>query len=93
MYWPIRNKNTKYINRPCFLFDQNATGHHCIHVKQFLIPPNYAEISEMCCAHQITYLRYITITESAGGLIVPMGIVCPVVSALTLTWFIRYTYY
>jgi hypothetical protein len=33
------------------------------------------------------------IDTSAGGLLVPEGIICSVVSVLALTWFIRYIYY
>jgi len=37
---------------------------------------------------------FITITGStAGGLLVPEGIIHPVVSASARTWFIRYIYY
>jgi hypothetical protein len=37
---------------------------------------------------------FITITDtSAGKLLVPEGIIRPVVSAATLTWFIRYICY
>jgi len=50
-------------------------------------------IPEMCRAHYIWYLRfyyYHWVDTSAGGLLVPEGIIRPVVSAATLTWFIRY---
>ena len=42
------------------------------------------------------YLRfyyYHWVHTSAGGLLVPDGIIRPVVSASALTWFIRYIYY
>ena len=46
------------------------------------------------------YLCWLTINPrgywvdtSAGGLLVPDGIILPVVSASALTWFIRYIYY
>jgi hypothetical protein len=44
----------------------------------------------------IWYLRfyyYHWVDISAGGLLVPEGIIRPVVSDSTLTWFIRYVYY
>jgi hypothetical protein len=41
----------------------------------------------------ISYLRFNyfhCVDTSAGALLVPDGIICPVVSASTLTWFIKY---
>jgi len=40
-----------------------------------------------------TFYYYHWVDTSAGGLLVPAGIICPVVSASSLTWFIRYIYY
>ena len=40
---------------------------------------------------RIHYCNWVDI--SAGELLVPEGIICPVVSASVLTWFIIYTYY
>jgi hypothetical protein len=39
------------------------------------------------------FYYYHWVDISAGGLLVPKGIIRPVVSALTLTWLIRYIYY
>jgi len=42
------------------------------------------------------YLRlyyYHWVNTSSGGILVPEGIIRPVVSASVLTWFIRYIYY
>jgi len=36
---------------------------------------------------------YDWVNTSAGGVLVPEGIIRPVVSASALTWFIRYIYY
>ena len=36
---------------------------------------------------------YDWVNTSAGGVLVPQGIIRPVVSASALTWFIRYIYY
>jgi hypothetical protein len=36
---------------------------------------------------------YDWVNTSAGGILVPEGIIRPVVSASALTWFIRYIYY
>ena len=37
--------------------------------------------------------KYVLINTSAGGLLVPEGIIRPVVSASALTWCSRYIYY
>jgi hypothetical protein len=53
-------------------------------------------ITETRRALWIWYLRfyyYHWIDTSAGGLLVPEGIISPVVSVSALTWFIRYNYY
>jgi hypothetical protein len=50
-------------------------------------------IPETRRAHKIWYLRfyyYHWVDTSAGGLLVPEGIICLVVIVSTLTWFIRY---
>ena len=41
----------------------------------------------------ITTILYHWVDTSAGGLLVPEGIIRPVVGALALTWFIKYTHY
>jgi hypothetical protein len=41
----------------------------------------------------ITCLYVLSLDTTAGGLFVPEGIIHPVVSVSTLTWFIRYIYY
>jgi hypothetical protein len=40
-----------------------------------------------------TFYYYHWVDTSAGELLVPEGIIRPVVSASALTWFIRYIYY
>ena len=40
-----------------------------------------------------TFYYYHWVDTSAGGLLVPEGIIHTVVSASALTWFIRYIYY
>ena len=49
-------------------------------------------------AHQIWYLRFyyyhwVDTSRSAGGKLVPEGIIHPVVRASALIWFIKYIYY
>ena len=53
-------------------------------------------IPETRRTHQFRYLRfyfYHWVDTSASELLVPEGIIHPVFSASTLTWFIRYIYY
>jgi len=50
-------------------------------------------IPETRRVHQIRYLRFDWVDNTAGGLLVHEGIIHPIVSVSTLTWFIRYIYY
>jgi hypothetical protein len=53
-------------------------------------------IPERLRAHYIWYLRfyyYYWVDTPDDGLLVPEGIIRPVVSASALIWFIRYIYY
>jgi len=47
---------------------------------------------EICLSSDFSKVYY-WVDSSAGGLLVPEGIIRPVVSALVLTLFIRYIYY
>ena len=58
--------------------------------------PDEGYFPETRSMHLIRYLRlyyYHWVDTSTGRLLVPDGIIRPVVSASTLTWCIRYIYY
>jgi hypothetical protein len=50
-------------------------------------------IEKLCTHVYISFYYYHWVDTTAGGLLVPDGIIRPVVSASAQTWFIKYIYY
>jgi len=66
-------------------------NHKCLH--QCDITIKMTRECYHCCLYKVYMKILVLLDATAGGLLVLEGIIRSVVTALALTWFIRYIYY